>query len=82
MVEHILKALLSQGTSALGAVTRTWLCVTVPLWVAIGGSIALWGAQPFADRMAASVCVGFVAAVALSIPVMAAVAIVHVARKW
>jgi len=81
-MEHILKLVAAQSTATIGSVTRAWLCVMTILWPSISLWTAAYGLDPFRHHMAASIVIGAPVAAVFSIPVMAALVVIHIARKW
>ena len=83
-MEHMLKLVLAQSTATLGAVMRTWLWVMgAPAVLSfmvmyhdlkpVHGSI-----EAVARALPACLIIGCL----VSIPVMAVLAVIHIARKW
>jgi hypothetical protein len=81
-MEHILKLVAAQSTATIGSVMRAWLCVMAALWPSVSLWTAAYGLAPFRHHLAASIVVGAPVAAVFSIPVMAVLAVIHIARKW
>lgn len=83
-MEHILKLVAAQSTATMGAVMRAWLWVmvftAVPLFLIMYRDLKpVYGAVEAVSRaFPASIIMGGL----FSIPVMAVLAIIHIARKW
>lgn len=82
MTEHLLKAVLSSGTSTLGSFVRVWLLLTGTL-SATAGAVVIGSDTHSAGAALYGALVGIVAlGPVVAMPAAVAVAIAFVALKW
>jgi hypothetical protein len=81
-MEHILKLVAAQSTATIGSMTRAWLWVMAALWPLTSWRTFGWGSLPYRGHLWDSIWVCLPVSVIVSVVVMAALAIIHIARKW
>jgi len=77
---HILQLMARQSTATLGSLARAWLTVMAALWLPIGYAYITLGVGT--DRFLMAIFGGGLISGMLSVPIMAAIVVIHIARKW
>jgi len=81
-MRELLNLVAAQSTATIGSLARAWLWVMAALWPVISVLTYAVGMHPFKGQALASGLIGLYAATFTSLPIMAVLMLIHIARKW